>query len=66
MDGQPGDSLVTGVFTENGGKTTLTMTCLYESQQVRDMVIKSGMQDGAAETYDNLDSYLETVTAKVA
>ena len=66
MDGYPSESLVTGVFTEKDGKTTLTITCLYESQEVRDAVIKSGMQDGAAETYDNLDRYLETVVVPAA
>jgi uncharacterized protein YndB with AHSA1/START domain len=58
MEGYPGESLVTGVFVERDGKTTLTLTCLYESQQIRDAVIQSGMEHGAAETYDNLDLYL--------
>jgi uncharacterized protein YndB with AHSA1/START domain len=61
MEGYPGDSLVTGVFVERDGKTTLALTCLYESQEIRDMVIQSGMEHGAAETYDNLDLYLESV-----
>ena len=66
MEGYPGESLVTGVFTESDGKTTLTVTCLYDSQEVRDMVIQTGMEHGAAETYDNLDEYLATVTATAA
>src|SRR5258707_10391544 len=48
FDDYPGESQVTGVFTEQGGKTTLTVTVLYESQVVRDAVIKSGMERGAA------------------
>jgi uncharacterized protein YndB with AHSA1/START domain len=61
MEGYPGESLVTGVFTESDGQTTLTLNCLYESKEIRDMVIQTGMEHGAAETYDNLDEYLATV-----
>ena len=66
MEGYPGESLITGVFVERAGKTTLTIHCLYESQEIRDAVIQSGMEHGAAETYDNLDLYLATVAATVA
>jgi uncharacterized protein YndB with AHSA1/START domain len=52
----PGDgSLVTSVLTEEGGKTRLTVTALYPSQEVRDMVIKTGMEKGAAICYDRLE-----------
>jgi uncharacterized protein YndB with AHSA1/START domain len=53
-----GDSQVTGVFVEQGGKTTLTTTVLYSSKEVRDMVLKSGMEHGAAESYDRLAELL--------
>jgi hypothetical protein len=43
---------------ENGGRTTMTATILYPSQQVRDAVIKSGMEHGAAECYDKLAEML--------
>src|SRR6266567_8554640 len=52
FDDYPGESQVTAVFTEQGGKTTLTATVLYPSQEIRDAVIKSGMEHGAAESYD--------------
>ncbi len=58
FDDFPGESQVTSVFTESGGKTTLTATVLYESQEVRDAVIKSGMEHGAAESYDKLAELL--------
>jgi uncharacterized protein YndB with AHSA1/START domain len=58
FDDYPGESLVTGVFDEEGGKTTLTATILYPSQEVRDAVIQSGMEHGAAESYDKLAEYL--------
>jgi uncharacterized protein YndB with AHSA1/START domain len=58
FDDYPGESQVTGVFTEKGGKTTLTATVLYSSQEVRDAVLKSGMEHGAAESYDRLAELL--------
>ncbi len=58
FDDYPGESQVTAVFVEQGGKTTLTATVLYPSREVRDAVIKSGMEHGAAETYDRLAELL--------
>ena len=58
FDDFPGDSQVTAVFTEHDGKTTLNATILYPSQEVRDMVVKSGMEHGAAESYDKLAELL--------
>jgi uncharacterized protein YndB with AHSA1/START domain len=61
FDDYPGDSVVTVVLTEHDGRTTLTGTMLYESQEVRDAVVESGMEHGAAETYDRLAELLPTV-----
>jgi uncharacterized protein YndB with AHSA1/START domain len=61
MDGYPGEALVTGVLVETGGKTTLTGTVLYESKEIRDAVIASGMEHGAAETYDRLAEHLASI-----
>jgi uncharacterized protein YndB with AHSA1/START domain len=61
FDDYPGDSVVTTVLTEHDGKTTLTGTVLYESQEVRDAVIESGMEHGAAETYDRLAELLPSL-----
>ena len=59
FDDFPGsESQVTAVFTERDGKTTFTATVLYPSQQVRDAVIASGMEHGAAESYDRLAELL--------
>jgi uncharacterized protein YndB with AHSA1/START domain len=58
FDDFPGESLVTGVLLEVGGKTTMTATILYPSQEVRDAVLKSGIEHGAAETYDRLAEML--------
>jgi uncharacterized protein YndB with AHSA1/START domain len=58
FDDFPGESVVTAVFTETDGKTTLTATVLYPSREVRDAVIQSGMEHGAAESYDKLADLL--------
>ena len=58
FDDFPGESQVTGVFVEERGKTTLTVTVLYPSREVRDAVIQSGMEHGAAESYDKLAELL--------
>ena len=56
------ESVVTSVFTEENGKTRLTVTALYPSLEVRDMVLKTGMERGAAISYDRL----EEVAAELA
>ncbi len=61
FDDYPGDSVVTTVLTEHDGKTTLTATARYESKEVRDAVVESGMEHGAAETYDRLAELLPTL-----
>ena len=49
------ESVVTSVFTEENGKTRLTVTAFYPSVDVRDMVIKTGMEKGAGVSYDRLE-----------
>ena len=61
FDAYPGASLVTAVWAERGSKTTLTITLLYPSQEVRDAVISSGMEHGAAESYDKLAELLASI-----
>ncbi len=61
FDDYPGESLVTAVWVEHGGKTTLTITLLYPSREVRDAVISSGMEHGAAESYDRLAEMLASI-----
>ncbi len=59
FDDFPGESEVTAIFMEQGGKTTLTATVRYPSREVRDAVLKSGMEHGAAESYDRLAELLK-------
>jgi uncharacterized protein YndB with AHSA1/START domain len=49
------ESVVTAVFTEENGKTRMTVTALYPSLEVRDFVVKSGMARGAAISYEQLE-----------
>src|SRR6266851_10010946 len=60
FDDYPGESQVTTVLVEQGGKTTFTATVLAASREARDAVIKSGMEHGAAESYDKLAELLAT------
>jgi uncharacterized protein YndB with AHSA1/START domain len=57
----PGEAVGTLVLVEQGGKTTLTQTILYESREARDGVLKSGMEKGVVASYDRLVQLLEKV-----
>jgi uncharacterized protein YndB with AHSA1/START domain len=48
-------SVVTAILTEEGGKTRLKATSSYPSKEIRDMVLSTGMEKGAAKSYDRLD-----------
>jgi len=56
--------LVTDVFTEQSGRTTLVETMLFPSQESRDGLLQSGMKHGAAETFDRLAELLATLVRK--
>jgi len=51
---EPG-SVVTAVFAEENGKTRITVTAEYPSREIRDIVLESGMERGAAISYDHLE-----------
>lgn len=48
-------SVVTTDLIDEGGKTRMSVTARYESKEVRDMVRNSGMERGAAISYDRLE-----------
>lgn len=56
-----GEALDTTVLVEEGGKTTATTAVLYESEEIRDAVLESGMARGVAESYDTLAEYLASI-----
>jgi uncharacterized protein YndB with AHSA1/START domain len=53
-----GISWVTTTYTDEGGKTRMTAVVRYESKEVRDMVIATGMSKGAGISYDRLEDLL--------
>lgn len=57
----PGEAVSTLVLTEQGGRTTLTNTLLYESQEIRDGVLQSSMEHGLAATYDRLQELAASI-----
>jgi uncharacterized protein YndB with AHSA1/START domain len=62
----PGEAVGTLVLVEQGGRTTVTQTVLYESREARDDVLKSGMESGVAASYDRLAELLVSTLAKGA
>ena len=61
IDPFPVESEVTTVLEEENGTTTLTGRVLYPSKEIRDTVARSGMEHGAAETYDRLAELLPSL-----
>jgi uncharacterized protein YndB with AHSA1/START domain len=57
-------SLVTAEFTEEDGKTRITVTSLYPSKDVRDIVIGTGMERGAALSYDRLEDLVRELNRR--
>lgn len=55
-------SLITALFTQEGKKTRYTATCEYPSREVRDIVMSSGMEKGAAVSYDQIEALLRELT----
>ena len=54
----PGEAVDTTTLSEQDGKTTFTLTILYESKEARDAVLQSPMEQGAAAGYDKLAALL--------
>jgi uncharacterized protein YndB with AHSA1/START domain len=48
-------STVSTDYTDEGDRTRMTVTVRYPSQEVRDMVLSTGMARGAALSYDRLE-----------
>ena len=59
FEGMPGSvSVETLTLTERDGRTTLRTTSRMDSVEARDAMLRSGMEAGAAETYDRLEELL--------
>ena len=63
----PGNvSVDTMTLTEEDGKTTITSTSLFDDVEQRDGMLASGMETGAAESYDRLAELLEKLQTSSA
>ena len=60
------ESVVTAVLSEERGKTRITVTSSYPSAEVRDMVLKTGMERGAAISYDRLEDVVSSLAARAS
>jgi uncharacterized protein YndB with AHSA1/START domain len=60
----PGEAVGTLILSEQGGKTTVTQTVLYQSRGARDAVLKSGMEQGVSASYDRLAELLTSPSAQ--
>ena len=59
----PGHIVVdTAIFEERNGKTYFTNTSVFDTKEERDGMLSSGMEGGAAESYDRLDELLATLS----
>jgi hypothetical protein len=58
VGGEMGEALVTTDLVEKSGVTTQTITIRYESKEVRDAALKTGMTDGMEMGYQRLDELL--------
>jgi uncharacterized protein YndB with AHSA1/START domain len=64
-EGMPGHvSVETLTLEEQDGTTTVTTRSIYDTVEDRDGMLQSGMEEGAAETYDRLDEYLEALKSR--
>ncbi len=60
----PGEEVSSIVLVEQGGRTTLTQTVLYESREARDAVLKTPMEQGMAAGYDKMAEMLAAAAGK--
>jgi uncharacterized protein YndB with AHSA1/START domain len=63
-DWDAGECLVTIDLEESDGKTRLTSAILFPSREVRDIVLKSGLESSAGAVYDRLSEVLEVEKVK--
>jgi uncharacterized protein YndB with AHSA1/START domain len=62
FEGMPGPgAVVTLTFDEKDGQTTLTSHMLFENKRERDICLKSGMELGVKECYQNIDALLAAI-----
>jgi uncharacterized protein YndB with AHSA1/START domain len=58
------ESVVTSELIAEGSRTRLTATVRYPSQQIRDLVLGTGMAQGAGISYDRLEDVLAELQSR--
>jgi uncharacterized protein YndB with AHSA1/START domain len=61
----PGEAVGTVSLVEQGGRTTLTITVRYQSQEVRDLVLKTPMASGVEAGFDKLAGLLPAMAQEI-
>ena len=51
------ETIDTLVLTEDEGRTTMTLTMLYPTQEARDAALRTGMEEGMGQSFARLDAY---------
>ena len=65
FEGMPGHISVDTLRLEDlGGRTRMTVTSQFDSVMDRDGMLQSGMEKGAAESYERLSEYLQTLARR--
>lgn len=61
-DWDAGETLVTTVLEEHRGTTAFTCTMHFPSREVRDIVLKNGLEKGVRDGYTKLDQLLNSLS----
>lgn len=56
----PGEAVNTLLLTQENDQTLLTLTSVYPSREIRDMALRSGMEQGIGPSYDRLQALVVT------
>ena len=59
----PVEAVGTVLLVEQDGKTTLTLSVLYQSQEARDGILQTPMAEGVGESFDKLAEVLASMGA---
>jgi uncharacterized protein YndB with AHSA1/START domain len=66
-EGLPGHvSVETLILEESGGKTRMTATSVFDTQEDRDGMMETGAESGARETWDRFAEVLQELRTKAA
>ena len=55
------ETVNTLILTETAGKTTMTQTVRYVSEEARDAALKTGMKHGVTASFNRLEAYLQAM-----